>query len=75
MLTILVVDDEYLVRTGIRETIHWESYNLQIIGEASNGVEGLAAAQSLHPDIIITDIRMPQMDGIEFMAKLLMKDI
>ena len=70
MLTILVVDDEYLVRTGIRETIHWESYNLQIIGEASNGVEGLAAAQSLHPDIIITDIRMPQMDGIEFMAKL-----
>lgn len=70
MLTILVVDDEYLVRTGIRETIHWESYNLQIIGEASNGEEGLTAAQSLHPDIIITDIRMPKMDGIEFMAKL-----
>ena len=70
MLTILVVDDEYLVRKGIRETIAWESYGFKIIGEAGNGDEGLQFAIVHHPDIIITDIRMPFMDGLEFMAKL-----
>jgi two-component system response regulator YesN len=70
MLTMLIVDDEYWVRMGIRETIHWESHGFQIIGEAGNGREGLAAAAALTPDIIITDIRMPLMDGVEFMAEL-----
>lgn len=69
-LSILVVDDEYLVRVGIRQTINWEAYNFQIIGEASNGEEGLAIAKAQKPDIVITDIRMPFMDGLEFMAKL-----
>ncbi len=69
MFTILIVDDDYLVRVGIRETIHWESYQFAIAGEANNGREGLAAALSLKPDVIITDIRMPLMDGVEFMAK------
>ncbi len=70
MLTILVVDDEYLVRTGIRETIAWEDHGFTIVGEASNGKEGLQLARTHRPDIIITDIRMPFMDGLEFMAKL-----
>ncbi|HBE77305.1 MAG TPA: DNA-binding response regulator [Firmicutes bacterium] len=70
MLTILVVDDEYLVRKGIRETIAWENYGFTIIGEAGNGKEALQLAITHHPDIIITDIRMPFMDGLEFMAKL-----
>jgi two-component system response regulator YesN len=70
MLTILVVDDEYLVRKGIRETIPWENYGFRIIGESGNGKEALQFAITHHPDIIITDIRMPFMDGLEFMAKL-----
>jgi two-component system, response regulator YesN len=70
VLTILVVDDEYLVRKGIRETITWESYGFKIIGEVGNGEEGLQFAIAHHPDIIITDIRMPFMDGLEFMTKL-----
>ena len=70
VLSILVIDDEYLVRVGIRATINWEAYNFRIIGEASNGEEGLAIAKAENPDIIITDIRMPFMDGLEFMAKL-----
>ncbi len=69
-LTILIIDDEYLVRVGIRETINWEAYNFRISGEASNGEEGLALAKAQKPDIIITDIRMPFMDGLEFMAQL-----
>lgn len=70
MLTVLVVDDEYLVRKGIRETIAWESYGFEISGEAGNGKEALQLAAAHPPDIIITDIRMPFMDGLEFMAKL-----
>lgn len=70
MLTILVVDDEYLVRTGIHETIAWEDHGFTIIGEAANGKDGLQLARTHRPDIIITDIRMPFMDGLEFMAKL-----
>ncbi len=70
MLTILVVDDEYLVRKGIRETIDWSFYGAEIIGEACDGEEGLQLALEHNPDIILTDIRMPFMDGLEFMEKL-----
>lgn len=70
MLSILVIDDEYLVRAGIRGTINWEDYGFQITGEAADGDEGLEIAEKVNPDIIITDIRMPKMDGLEFMAKV-----
>lgn len=70
MLTMLLIDDEYLVRKGIRETIDWSEYGVEIIGEASDGEEGLEMALKFTPDIILTDIRMPFMDGLEFMAKL-----
>lgn len=70
MFTMLLVDDEYLVRMGVRETIEWEQYGIEIIGEAPNGEEGLALALRYMPDIILTDIRMPKMDGTEFMQKL-----
>lgn len=49
-LTILIIDDEYLVRVGIRETINWEAYNFRISGEASNGEEGLALAKTQKPE-------------------------
>jgi Response regulator containing CheY-like receiver domain and AraC-type DNA-binding domain len=70
MLTMLVVDDEYLVRLGIRETIEWSKYNIEIVGEGCDGEEGLQLALKYSPDIIITDIRMPFMDGMELMAKI-----
>lgn len=70
MLTMLLIDDEYLVRKGIRETIDWSEYGIEIIGEASDGEDGLEMALKFTPDIILTDIRMPFMDGLEFMAKL-----
>ncbi|MDD6762498.1 MAG: response regulator, partial [Clostridiales bacterium] len=58
MTTVLIVDDEYLVRRGIRETIDWQSYGFEIVGEASNGNEGFEKYMELRPDIIITDVRM-----------------
>ncbi len=66
----LIVDDEYLVRTGIHETIDWSHINVDIVGEAINGKQGLEAALRLKPDLIFTDIRMPIMDGLEMIEKL-----
>lgn len=70
MYKMLIIDDEYLVRTGIRETIDWSAYDVQIVGEATNGKLGLAMAKELMPDIIITDVKMPVMDGIQFAKEL-----
>ncbi|RRJ65091.1 DNA-binding response regulator [Paenibacillus oralis] len=63
---ILIVDDEILVRQGIKHHLNWEQYGFQIVGEASNGKEALALMKRLSPHIVITDIVMPVMDGEEF---------
>ncbi len=70
MTTVLVVDDEYLVRRGIKETIDWASYGFEIIGEASNGIDGYTRYLELHPDIVITDVRMKRATGLELIEKL-----
>lgn len=70
MIKLLVVDDEYLVRLGIRETIDWSQYGIEIIGEAENGSDALQLALVLQPDIVITDIRMPIIDGLELIENL-----
>jgi two-component system response regulator YesN len=66
----IVVDDEYLVRLGIKETISWNDYNIEIVGEATNGKKGLELVNELKPDIIISDIKMPIMDGLEFVKHI-----
>ncbi len=68
MLTMLLVDDEYLVRMGLRETIDWEALGITICGEAANGRDALVLAVANKPDIILTDICMPFMTGLELMA-------
>lgn len=70
-MKILIVEDDFVVRQGIRLSLEWEKYNLSICADASNGKLGLELAKKLHPDIIITDIRMPIMDGLEFTEKVL----
>lgn len=70
VLTMLIVDDEYLVRKGVSETIEWSDYGIQIAGDACDGEQGLELAICLKPDIILTDVHMPFMDGLEFMSKL-----
>lgn len=69
-LKILVVDDEYLVRLGLRTTIDWEAYGFELVGEAEDGEAGLEMALRLRPDIIITDMSMPFLDGIGLMKEL-----
>ena len=67
---VLIVDDEYLVRQGIKHLLNWEEEGFQMVGEAGNGREALEMVSVLRPHIVITDIVMPVMDGEEFARKL-----
>lgn len=67
MLRVIIIDDEPLVRVGLRSMIHWEEYGYRIIDEAPNGQIGLDQIIKNKPDIVITDIKMPVMDGLEMM--------
>ena len=63
MVTMLIVDDQPPVLEALRQCLALEP-ELQIVGEAEDGIAALALAQELHPDIVLTDIKMPHMDGI-----------
>jgi len=65
MKKVLIVDDEFLVRLGLKTTIDWAKYGYVIAGEANNGKEALALNQKIGADLILTDIKMPIMDGLE----------
>ncbi len=69
MYRIMLVDDEPLILAGITSLINWEEHDCSIIGKATNGLQALEQAIQLQPDIIITDIKMPVMGGLELIAK------
>ena len=73
MKTVFIVDDELLSRQSPKTSITWENYGYRLCGESSNGEQALKIISSLHPDVIITDIKMPVMDGLELLRHL--KDI
>lgn len=70
MNRVLVVEDEEMIRKGIVLTVDWKALDCEVAGEAANGEEGLSAAEQLKPDIIITDLKMPKMDGIAMLTEL-----
>lgn len=70
MLKVLVVEDEELIRKGIVLAIDWASLDCVVVGQAANGEEGLEQAEKCHPGLIITDLKMPKMDGLEMIAQL-----
>lgn len=72
MYKLLIVDDEPLVQVGIKSMLPWNNLNIEIIGIASNGQAALSIIESNMPDIVITDIKMPIMSGLE-LAKLCME--
>ena len=65
MLKVFLVEDEIIIREGIKNNINWEEEGLQFVGEASDGELAYPMIQNLKPDILITDIKMPFMDGLE----------
>ena len=70
MLTILIVDDEPLVRSSIRYTLQEIRIKTAVVGEAENGEDALECYRRLLPDVVITDIKMPGMNGLEFIEEV-----
>ncbi|MCR5278573.1 MAG: response regulator [Lachnospiraceae bacterium] len=73
MTKVMIVDDEKYVRMGIKSETDWSLIGCEVVAEASNGEEALALSEEARPDLVISDIRMPKMDGIELATKLLEK--
>lgn len=67
---LIIADDEYLVRKGLVQTVDWASLGIEIVDECENGKQALASALRYKPDLIISDVRMPVMDGLELAEKL-----
>ena len=65
MLKIFLVEDEFVIREGIKNNIDWKANGYEFCGEASDGELAFPIIQKTKPDIVITDIRMPFMDGLE----------
>jgi len=72
-LRVLIVDDERIIREGLKITINWAKYDCIICGEASNGAEAIEKILSLQPDLVLLDIRMPMVTGIEVILEVQQK--
>ena len=70
MYSILIIDDEPIVKIALRSILPWEEHGFSICGTASNGLEALPLIGQHHPDVIITDLKMPGMDGLELIRIL-----
>ena len=74
MLKVFLVEDEYVMREGIKNNIDWSSNGYEFCGEASDGELAFPMIQRLKPDIVITDIKMPFMDGLT-LSRLIKKEM
>jgi DNA-binding NarL/FixJ family response regulator len=69
MTTVLIVDDQALIRQAVTDLLDGQE-DVQVVGEATNGAASVEAVRSLHPDVVLMDIRMPVMDGIAATAAI-----
>lgn len=70
MLKMIIVDDERVSREGLLEFIDWSKYDIEVVGTATNGLEGWNLFSAKAPDIVLTDIKMPLMTGVEMAEKI-----
>lgn len=69
-MKLLIVDDEQLTRQGLKTSIKWKKFNITDIYEADDGMHGLELAKKYAPDIILCDVRMPRMNGLEMLRRI-----
>ena len=69
MYSVLVVDDEIRQREAVIKSVNWEKAGFKVVGDAENGIEALELLEQLEPDLILTDIKMPLMTGLELARK------
>lgn len=74
MYKVIIAEDEMFVRLGIKMSADWEKLGMQVVADVENGHQALEAYESLKPDIIITDIKMPVMDGLELIRNVRSRD-
>lgn len=70
MIPVMIVEDEFLVRAGLKTSIPWEKEGFEIVAEAQDGEEALRLFETFHPAVVVTDIRLPGLDGIGMMKEL-----
>lgn len=68
-ISVVIADDQEMVRTGMR-TMLQSQLDIEVVGEAADGKEALEAVRRLQPDVLLVDIRMPQMDGLEVLRRI-----
>ncbi|WP_162848456.1 response regulator transcription factor [Paenibacillus nanensis] len=69
MYKAIIVDDERWIVEGIKAGVRWKTYGFQVVGEAENGKEGLELIEKLQPDFVLTDIKMPLVNGLELIKR------
>ena len=69
MYSVIIVEDENIIRNGIKNSINWKKHNCIVIGEAKNGLDGVELILSLKPNIVITDINMPVVNGLSMIEQ------
>lgn len=70
MLKVVIIDDEPIIVRGLQKAIKWEEIGCSVVGTAANGIEGIEVIRKEKPDILISDISMPGMDGLSMIAAL-----
>lgn len=70
MKKVLIVDDETIVRVTLRSLIRWEDFHMQVVGDCNNGYQAMEYLRENPVDLLITDVKMPEMSGIELLRKL-----
>lgn len=70
MYKVVIIDDEEIIVQGLTKMLPWDRWNCRVVGSADNGIEGIGLIKKVRPHIVITDICMPQMDGLAMIAAI-----